>query len=719
TAPTQFAFTTNPSGAGNSYSYQWFESNNGTSFTAISSATNNTYLSGNLIATKYYKVVVISQICGTTDTSNIITVTVRDEFIAGQIAGMDTICYNTIPNQLTMISNCTGGDVPYLYQWQQSSDNVNFSNIGSATNTTCQPTTLTQTTYYRLQFTSDSGCGVVYSNIIRDTVYPNIQAATITTTTINPICYNTIPTAISIQTPASGGNSIFNNQWQVAISGVWTDITGETSNSYQSEQLITTTRYRLKSTSDYGCGDIYSNVITITVYPQISAGVINGTQTICYNTAPTQFAFTTNPSGAGNSYSYQWYESNNGTSFTAISNVTNNTYLSGNLIATKYYKVVVTSKICGTTDTSNIITVTVRDEFIAGQINGMDTICYNTIPNQLTMTSNCTGGDVPYLYQWQQSFDNVNFSNIGSATNTTYQPTTLTQTTYYRLQFTSGNGCGVVYSNVIEIYVNPLPLEKELVGDLVVCRNSNDAHYSLSTSQENIDYQFTIVGGNIISNPNTDSITVYWDSIAGTGKLTLLQTNILTSCQLRTEFEIEITNSFSPNKTHILQKDNSNILICEDNYTNIHYEWGFINLATQEEQTITNSNYQYIQIPHVIDTTKYEYFVDIYYEEKSCLTRTYYPKNMVEKSLKNEKKQKITAFPNPAKKQLSISLNQDIKTDFTVVIDNILGQCVFKQNFSEYQANDIINLEFNLHGGVYILVVQNKVETLIQKIVIE
>ncbi|MDR0605378.1 MAG: hypothetical protein LBG80_13845, partial [Bacteroidales bacterium] len=254
TAPTQFAFTTNPSGAGISYSYQWFESNNGTSFTAISNATNNTYLSGNLIATKYYKVVVTSQICGTTDTSNIVTVTVRDEFIAGQIAGMDTICYNTIPNQLTMISNCTGGNVPYLYQWQQSFDNINFSNIGSATNTTYQPTTLTQTTYYRLQFTSGSGCGVVYSNIIRDTVYPNIQAATITTTTINPVCYNTIPTAISIQTPASGGNSIFNNQWQAPISGVWTDITGETSNSYQSGQLIATTQYRLKSTSNYGCG---------------------------------------------------------------------------------------------------------------------------------------------------------------------------------------------------------------------------------------------------------------------------------------------------------------------------------------------------------------------------------------------------------------------------------------------------------------------------------
>ena len=718
TTPDRFVFTTSPGGAGGAYTYQWFESDNASTFTAIPSATYNTYQAGNLTATKYYKVAVTSTICGTTDESNVITVTVRQEFLAGNISSPQTICYNTVPAQLTS-TECSGGDGTYTYQWQESTDGTNFSNASGTGDTSLNftPDALAQTTYFRLRYTSGSDCGTQYSNEIIITVYPDITAAVINTTTTNEICYNDIPSVISIQTPASGGNGTFTNQWQVKNGTVWTDIAGETGTFYQPGNLTVTTLYRLKSTSVYGCGDVLSNEITINVYSEIDAGIVSGTQTICYNTTPSMFIFTTTPSGAGNNYTYQWFESDNALTFTAIPSATNNTYQAGDLTATKYYKVTVTSTICGTTDESNVITVTVHQPFVTGTISGLDTICASTQPNQLSMTVNCSGGDNSYSYQWQKSTDAVNFRNINEATNTFYQPSLLTETTYFRLQFTSGSGCGTLYSNPVEIFVYPLPLSKDLVGDLIVCRNMIDVNYSLSTDQENIDYQWYITGGEITSDPNSNNITVHWGSTEGSGMLTLVQTNILTHCQLNTEYTIEITEDYAPNKTRILKKQNSNILICKEATPGIHYTWGFVDLNTQEEQIIPNSDYQYVQLPHLMDTTKYDYFVDLTYGNKLCTTRTLYLKDEIHNT--NPQTTKLKVYPNPAKGHLSVAIQEDIKEDFIVSLNSIWGQAVFSKQYRGHEASKVLNFDFNLPPGVYYFVIQTKVEVLTRKVIIE
>ena len=68
--------------------------------------------------------------------------------------------------------------------------------------------------------------------------------------------------------------------------------------------------------------------------------------------------------------------------------------------------------------------------------NPTQTIAYNTVPTPISASSP-TGGDcsaTTYTYQWQQSSDNSNFSDISGATSTSYAPPALTATTYYRRQ---------------------------------------------------------------------------------------------------------------------------------------------------------------------------------------------------------------------------------------------------------------------------------------------
>jgi len=718
TTPTPISIQTPASGGNGSFSNQW-QSFIGGNWTDIAGETGNNYQPGSLTATTQYRLKSTSDYgCGTVY-SNEVTITVYPNIVAATIGSAQTICYNTAPNLISIQTQASGGNGSFSNQWQ-SLNGGNWTDIAGETGNNYQPGSLTATTQYRLKSTSDYGCGTVYSNEVTITVYPNIVAATIGSE--QTICYNTTPTPISIQTPASGGNGSFSNQWQSFIGGNWTDIAGETGNNYQPGSLTATTQYRLKSTSDYGCGTVYSNEVTITVYDEIDAGQISETQTICYNTAPGLFTFSKNPSGAGNTYNYQWFVSDDALNFTPIISATNNTYQAGNLVTTKYYKVAVTSTICGTSDESNTITITVLQPFVAGTIAGVDTICAYTQPHQLIMSTDGSGGNNPYTYQWQQSTDKVNFVNINGATNTVYQPLILTETTYYRLQFTSSSGCGIVYSNSIEIYVYPLPAQKDLVGDLTVCRNVKDVHYSLSTAQENIDYQWFISGGEIISNPNMDNIIVNWDDIAGIGLLTLLQTDTINGCSLETVYTITKTENFALNKTQILKKNNSNFLICSEKQPECHYEWGFTNLATQMEQLIPNSDYPYVEVPHAIDTTKYDYFVNttLYYNgQTGCTTRTYWLKDVIYNGHQNQQPVKLNAFPNPAKEYLSISIERDIEDSFVLSLKNAFGQTVLTKQYSSYIANETLYLNLNLPIGIYLLILETDEKVLTNKIIIE
>ena len=66
--------------------------------------------------------------------------------------------------------------------------------------------------------------------------------------------------------------------------------------------LTSSTTYYCVVTSG-SCGTVTSNNITITVYGNLTSGVIGNSQTICYNTVPAQLSFTTSPTGGTGIYS--------------------------------------------------------------------------------------------------------------------------------------------------------------------------------------------------------------------------------------------------------------------------------------------------------------------------------------------------------------------------------------------------------------------------------
>ncbi|MCX6271870.1 MAG: HYR domain-containing protein [Bacteroidetes bacterium] len=101
---------------------------------------DNRYLAGNTTV-----VWTVTDVNGNTATCSQ-TVTVYPDFVVGSISENQSICYNTAPAQLSSVAP-TGGNTPYTYQWQSSTDNNSFFDILDATNPAYQPGALTQTTY--------------------------------------------------------------------------------------------------------------------------------------------------------------------------------------------------------------------------------------------------------------------------------------------------------------------------------------------------------------------------------------------------------------------------------------------------------------------------------------------------------------------------------------------------------------------------------------------
>lgn len=91
---------------------------------------------------------------------------------------------------------------------------------------------------------------------------------------------------------------------------------------------------------------------------------------------------------------------------------------------------------------------------IPGVIGTDETICVGTAISTITEISAPTGAPGTYTYQWQSGASET-FTDIPNATNATYSPFALTNTTQFRRVETSGT-CGTVISNVITKIVSPI-----------------------------------------------------------------------------------------------------------------------------------------------------------------------------------------------------------------------------------------------------------------------
>jgi hypothetical protein len=150
---------------------------------------------------------------GCTVTSSAITLTtiIGSNLTPGAVAGTQAFCaLSANPVAFTQTTAPTGGNGTFTYQWQSSTDNVNFTSISGATSVTYDPPTILQTTYYR-RVVITGGCSA-YSNTL--TVY--IGAPTISVTAPTSVCSNSLAQTTTLPFTVTGTPVTYSITWSAS-----------------------------------------------------------------------------------------------------------------------------------------------------------------------------------------------------------------------------------------------------------------------------------------------------------------------------------------------------------------------------------------------------------------------------------------------------------------------------------------------------------------------
>jgi hypothetical protein len=405
-----------------SYTYQWQRSTDGGStWTSISGAITSSYsVAGSDLSAQIRAIVSATNSYGTT-TAATTPVTIGSG--APAVTTGPTVSGHANQGQiLSATSTWNPAGVSYSYQWQSSSDNgTTWANISGATSATYTlvaadlgnlvRVAVTAVNTYGTAAASSTGLGPILNNAPINTAVPALTGTP-------------QRTGLLSTTPGTwtGLGNIITYQWQRSPDGTnWTGIAGAIASSYTAQFADE--------------GDFVRALVTATNPSGVTSTPTASTQII----APLPPANTAAPvitgvpergvtlnaglgtwTGPDNIYAYQW-QRDAGEGYVNISGATAASYTLVTDDENATVRVLVTATDPdGTITQASAATAPVTDAIPVNtavpQVNG-------TIQRGYTVTAavgTWAGIGNSYAYQWQRSADGVSWTNISTATTSTY-----------------------------------------------------------------------------------------------------------------------------------------------------------------------------------------------------------------------------------------------------------------------------------------------------------
>ena len=505
-SPASFCLTGDPSaitgslpnGGSGGYTYQWQSSVDNINFSDIAGATNTDYDPPVLNSTTYYRRVVLSGSCPAPSVSNVVTILIETPILDNSINTSSSVSFCAIAGTVP-----SGGNGTFTYQWQSSTDGVNFTNINGATSPEYNPPATNTTMYYRRIAISGSCVAPAASNIVSVLVQVTVANNTITSPTTTVFCANGAPGQITGSIP-TGGNGSYNYQWQSSTDNInFTDITGATAMNYDPGTVTASTYYRRAVTSGVCITPLLSNVIFIQIQQALANNVITPPAVIVFCQSGNPAAITGSiPTGGDDvNYAYQWQLSTDGIAFSNISGATAQNYAPGAVTATMYYRRLTTSGTCTVPILSNVVNLQVQPALSNDVITPPAVVNFCTAMDPAIINGNTpNGGNGTYSYQWQSSADNIVFVDIAGATAQNYDPPLITATTYYRRIVVSGACTTPMASNLVTITRDIMPMPNA-GADQTICVGGS----TVLTATGGTTYQWAPATG--LSNTNVANPT--------------------------------------------------------------------------------------------------------------------------------------------------------------------------------------------------------------------
>ena len=444
---------------------QWMESADGQSFSDIAGATSSS-LSYSPATSSIVRAKIETGACSgfTANYQVSVNTSVQSGYI---LAASPTVCAGS-STTLKLYSNI-GNEI----EWQQSANGQNFSTIaGSTSSSSFEVSPQGALNYYRAKITSGV-CGTAVTAYIK--VYTSAAAvAGVAGISNSKVCKGD---SVYLNISAHSGNI----QWQSSAYANmgYSDIGGATASTYG---MLAASKlyYRAKISRD-ACKEVYSNVVSVDVYPALSSGTISAlADTLCKGNF-TSLSVSNTIGEIQWEYSYD------------LINWENQAYGNGAVITTLplsksiYYRVKVINEICS--KYSDPYLIYVEQANLSGNISGDQKLCEG---QQGSIKLNQYFGNI----QWQGAVDGINYANIANETGPELK-FTAQQSISYRVEL-SKTGCNTAYSSAIKVTVNAKPQ----AGTITPKRQSIDP--ATGTAYFNIR---NIESSNIQWQKSTDSLS--------------------------------------------------------------------------------------------------------------------------------------------------------------------------------------------------------------------
>ncbi|MDO6420578.1 DUF4347 domain-containing protein [Amphritea sp. 2_MG-2023] len=430
-------------GLSSSFSYQWQRSGDGVSWSDLTGATNATYTLDDADVGQYLRVAVsITDDQGFAEGPLVSSATDAISAVNDTIAGLPLINGSATEDQtltadISGISDVDGLSNSFNYQWQRSTDGMNWGDLTGATgaNYTLDDADVGQYLRVAVSITDDQGFAEG----------PLISSATAAISAINdpivglPLISGSAAEDQTLTADTSGINDVdglsnsFSYQWQRSADGVnWSDLAGATNATYTLDDADVGQylRVAVSITDDQGFaeGPLVSSatdMIGAVNDPVAGLPLISGSATED-QTLTADTSGISDVDGLSNSFSYQWQRSADGVNWSDLAGATSATYTLGDADVGQYLRVAVNITddqgfaegplISGATDAISAV-----NDPIAGLplINGSATED-QTLTADTSGISDVDGLSNSFSYQWQRSADGVNWSDLAGATNATY-----------------------------------------------------------------------------------------------------------------------------------------------------------------------------------------------------------------------------------------------------------------------------------------------------------
>ena len=603
-----------PSGETGTLQYKWQSSTTDATtpagFSDISLATSSSFdPPSGLSATTWYKRLVKVTCESTWLESNVIEITVYAPFVVGSISADQTICCNFAPLQLNSVAP-TGGATPYSYQWQSSTDNVNFSDINLAIGTTYSPGLLTQTTYFRQNQTSGGassspppgqiqnlrggGCGIGTTNTVTITVDPVSVGGSLAGST--SVCSGVNSTILILS-----GHTGTVVKWQSSTDN-WlstTDI-NNTSTSLTATNLTATTKYHAIVKNGV-CSTASSDDATVMVDPVSAGGAVAGSTTVCSGTNSTTLLLSGH---TGTIVKWQ-YSTDNWTTIIDISN-TSTSLTASNLSVSTKYRAVVKSGICSSSNSSvGIITVNPNPALFITTGGGY--FCSGS-----GVTAGLNGSQIGVNYQLYRNGDVVAgavVAGTGTAISFPPQPNGIYTITAADIL----TGCQRAMSGQGIILPDPGFNIYNVSGGGSYCIGSSGVCVYVSNSEYGVVYKLflnnSFTGTTITGNGSAISFC----GITAPGNYTVIAFNPISACTANmtglaivTVDPVSVGGSISGSKSVCYETNNSNLILSGHTGTIVKWQSSSDNWVTATDIANTTAT---LTATNLITTTKYHVIV--------------------------------------------------------------------------------------------------------------